>query len=67
MNNKHADSFLFDSINNLVRLAMSCDDNAEAIRHMARALLLSSISQLTDSERSSLKLFLRTEVLKDVF
>lgn len=67
MNNKQADSFLFDSIRNLVKLALSCEDRQECVRHMSRALLLSSMASLTDSERSSLKLFMRTEVLKDVF
>jgi len=58
---------VFGAIMNLVVLAKECEDKHEAIRHMARALILGTSNELTNAERDNLGVFLLDEVVKDLF
>lgn len=61
------DCLIFDSIRNLVVLSMETEDRKESLRHMARAMIIAASANLSEKERSCLKMYLLTEVIKDIF
>ena len=61
-----ANNNLFSAIKNLIELAVKTEDKNKAVRHMCRALLLISRSELTDRERDNLFYMIKENILREV-